>query len=99
MRRYEIGTRLAIGAKQRDLIFLVLKENGKAVISGILGSGILLGFIYYLFEKSIIEYLTLPILPLLIFSLGMISLLSFCSCYLPLRKYLKQPAIYALRGN
>jgi predicted permease len=98
MRRFELGTRMAIGAKRGDLIKLVVKDNVKAVSFGVLLSVGILSILTIGFSEQVNRYLTLQLLPVFIATLAMISLLVLFTCYLPLRKYINRPVIHALKG-
>jgi len=99
MRQFEIGTHLAIGAKRRDIIKLIFKDNASAILLGILSSiGILL-LLTLGFSEQVNRYLTFEILPVFIITLALISVLSLFACYLPLRQYINKPAIHSLKGN
>ncbi|NQY35128.1 MAG: ABC transporter permease [Alteromonadaceae bacterium] len=98
MRRFEIGTRLAVGAKRRDLIALILKDNAKSILFGILTSmSVLLGLTLG-FNEQLNEYLTFQLLPMFMITLALIFIISFAACYLPLRQYINRPAIFSLKG-
>ncbi len=98
MRRFELGTRMAIGAKRGDLITLVIKDNAKAVsLGGVLSVGIL-SILTIGFSEQVSRYLTLQLLPVFIVTLAMISLLVLFACYFPLRQYINRPVIHALKG-
>jgi putative ABC transport system permease protein len=99
MRRFEIGTRLAIGAKGKDIVNLVFKENAGALFIGVTASLLLLILLYEIFSESLNQYLTLSMLPLFISTLGVISLLSSFACYLPLRQYITRPVVHSLKGG
>lgn len=102
MRRLEIGTRMAIGAKGWHLIKLIVKENTSPIVGGIIsGVIVLLGLFIYLTKGASVqvnEYLNWQILPVLLVTLGFISLISFAACYLPLRQYIKRPAMESLKA-
>ena len=99
MRRFEIGTRLAIGAKRLDLIRLVIKENIGAISFGVLVSiGVLL-LLTMEFSSQFNHYFTLQVLPVFLLTLAFISVISFIACYLPLCQYINKPAIHCLKGN
>lgn len=98
IRRFEIGTYMAIGAKRKDIIVMVIKDNASAFLMGIvLGMLILLG-LYVGFSDKLINYLTVELVPIFIATLILIAMISFLACYLPLRKYINKPAIHSLRG-
>ena len=99
MRRFEIGTRMAIGAKSKDIIAMVLKDNAAALLAGVAVSLLLLLGLYVGFSDKLTHYISVALIPIFIATLGLISLISFLACYLPLRQYIKKPAIQSLRGS
>lgn len=98
MRRLELGTRMAIGAKRDDLIIMMIKDNAKPVIFGFLLSLIILFGLYLFLSVELSSYLTMQLVPMLVVTLLMIFSLSLLACYLPLRQYIDKPASYSLRG-
>jgi ABC-type antimicrobial peptide transport system permease subunit len=98
MRRFEIGTRMAIGAKSKDIIGLVFKDNAGALVVGIVVSMLVLLALYFGFSDSISDYISFELVPLFLITLGTISLLSSFACYVPLRQFIKKPVIHALKG-
>ena len=99
MRRAEIGTYMAIGAKGSDIIKLMLKDNFMPIVGGIILSIGILSMLYMSYSQNIATDLSLELLPILLITLGLISIVSILACYLPLRKYIYKPAIHALRGS
>ena len=99
MRRFEIGTRLAIGAKGKDIVTLVFRDNSGAMISGIIISLLVLLGLYLGFRDSLIEYVSIELIPLYMMTLALITLISLFACYMPLRQYINKPAIHSLRGS
>jgi len=99
MRRFEIGTRMAIGAKRRDLVMLIISDNANSILLGIITSILLLLTISLALTEQVEQYLTLALLPVFLMTISLVSLISFTACYLPLRQYINRPAIYSLRGN
>jgi ABC-type antimicrobial peptide transport system permease subunit len=97
IRRFEIGTRLAIGAKGRDIIKLILKDNSKGILIGVAMSTLILLCVWGGFGESFQQYLNLQILPLFILTLALISIISFFACYFPLRQYINKPVIHSLK--
>jgi predicted permease len=99
MRRFEIGTRMAIGAKGKDIILLIIKDNITAFLIGVLLSiAVLLG-LYIAFDDNLLSYVSVELIPLFLITLGFISVISFFACYLPLRQYINKPAIHSLRST
>ncbi|MEW6991913.1 ABC transporter permease [Colwelliaceae bacterium 6441] len=99
MRRFEIGTRMAIGAKGKDIIAMVIKDNASALLIGIVLSSLALLALYVGFSDNLTRYISISLVPIFIGTLGLIALITFFACYLPLRQYIKKPAIYSLRGS
>ncbi|MCJ8320949.1 MAG: ABC transporter permease [Colwellia sp.] len=99
MRRFEIGTRLAIGAKRHDLIKLIIQDNARSILMGISVSLLLFSLLFYGFNEIFISYVSWQLLPVFVFTLAVISTISFIACYLPLRQYINQPAIHSLKGS
>ncbi len=99
MRRFELGTRMAIGAEPGDLIKLIIKDNSIPILIGILASGILLISLYLSYASELVDYVNLKVIINYLVTLVAISALSFVACYLPLRKFINKPAIYCLRGE
>lgn len=99
MRRFEIGTRLAIGAKAKDIVFLVLKDNASAIFIGILISTLILATLYLGFNTSVATYVSVELVLVFIVTLLLILSISGLACYLPLRGYINKPAIHSLKGS
>lgn len=99
MRRFELGTRMAIGAKRKDLVGLIIKDNVWVIMLGVaLGLVLMLG-IYIGYKQALAAYMSVDLLPMFMATILSITLLSLFACYWPLRKYINQPAIHSLRGS
>jgi predicted permease len=99
MRRFEIGTRMAVGAKGKDIIGLIFKGNSRALLTGLAVSIFVLLSLYFGFTDSINEYIRIELVPLFLITLAAISLLSAIACYVPLRQYITKPVIHSLKGS
>lgn len=99
MRRFEFGTRMAIGAKAKDLILLLIKDNIVIISAGIMSSILVLLTLFVIFYSAIAPFINTTLISLYLITLIAISALCVFSCYWPLRKYIKQPAMYSLRGS
>ena len=99
IRRFEIATHMAIGAKKNDIVKLIFFDNIKPLLIGILVSGLLLLALYFNFSELLISYLSIDSIPPLILTLALISLTSFFACYYPLRQYINKPVIHALKSS
>jgi predicted permease len=98
MRRYELGVRMALGARTPEIIKLVIKDNMLPISIGI-GLSLTLTFVIYFFAKeSINSFNELPILPLLI-TLPTLVITALFASYLPVRKMLLQDPVKALRSE
>jgi len=99
MRRFEIGTHLAIGAKRRDIVKLIIKDNISAILIGVFSSIMILLTLSLFFSEQLNNYVNWQLLPLFLLTLSLISSISFAACYLPLRQYINKPAVFSLRGG
>ncbi len=99
IRRFEIATRLAIGAKRKDMIQLIFLDNVKPLIVGILLSGFLSFALFLKFEELLLSYLSITSIPPLLLTLALITLTSFFACYIPLRQYINQPVVHSLKNS
>ncbi|MCJ8319128.1 MAG: FtsX-like permease family protein [Colwellia sp.] len=99
MRRFEIGTRLAIGAKGKDIVILIIKENLVPLIVGIAVSFIVVWGLYLNFNEYLPVDFVAEIVTLFVMTVCLIGIISFIACYLPLRQYINQPAIHSLKGS
>jgi len=98
MRRFELGTRMAIGAKRGDLIKLIIKDNASAILLGILFSVGILSLLTIVFSEQVNYYITLQLLPVFLVTLAVISVMSVFACYFPLRQYINKPVQKTLKG-
>jgi predicted permease len=99
MRRFELGTHMAIGAKRGDVIKLIITDNATAILLGILLSIGVLSLLVFGFSGQVSQYLTFQLLPVFIVTLAMISMLSLFACYFPLRQYVNKPVIHSLKAS
>ncbi len=95
-RTHEIGIRIALGAKESDVLKLVIYQGMKlAIIGTIIGILISLGVITImkslLFEVSAKDPMAFLIVPLLLLGVA------FFACYIPARRATKVDPIVALR--
>ncbi len=99
MRRFEIGTRLAIGAKRSNIISLIVKDNLGVVILGI-GFSALVTLIIYLTNQEVLgSYVNAELFVIFVITIVSIFGLSLFACYWPLRRFINKPAIHSLRGS
>ena len=99
MRRFEIGTRLALGAKRYDLIMMIIKDNTMPLIYGVATSIVLLLALYIGFAEQLENYIKLQLVGIFVLTLCLISTIAWFACYWPLRQFINCPAIFSLRGS
>ena len=99
MRRFELGTRMAIGAKRKDLVGLIVKDNLWVIVLGMASSIVVMLGIYIAFKEALSVYLSVDLLPMFLTTILSIAVLSLFACYWPLRQYINHPAIHSLRGS
>ncbi len=99
IRRFEIGARLAIGAKRTNIFTLILKDNAGGILIGFVVSILLLICLFLSFNGYLNTYISLQMLPLFMLTLSLILVISFLACYLPLRQYINKPVIHSLKGS
>lgn len=96
LRRFEIGTRMSLGASPNDIVKLIFKDNAKPVLMGIAAS-LVLGVVAYSMARQYIDsYLHMQIQPLVI-SLILLLSMAILSSYLPLHKIVKRWPIFSIR--
>lgn len=99
VRRFEIGTRMAIGAKKNDLIKQFLNESAKPYLIGIFLSLLLIFVMYLGWGNQLNVEIGVTTSWVSLFVILLLSLIFFFASYIPLRQYMKKPAIYSLRGS
>ena len=99
MRRFEIGTRLAVGAKGTDILALIIKDNVRALVIGMISALLMILILAITFSASISNYIHLGLITVFCCTIVVISLIALLACYLPLRQYISKPAIACLRGS
>ncbi len=99
LRRFELGIRIAIGAKPKQLVALIIKDNVVAVLWGMVMAGIftLLTILYFIgFIKL---NLNEGFLIIAIQTVMLIFLIVVAASYFSLRKYILKPAIHSLKTD
>ncbi|MGB1199224.1 MAG: ABC transporter permease [Thalassotalea sp.] len=98
MRRFEIGTRMAVGAKGREIITTVIKENASAILMGVAVAGVCLLGLYLGFHQYLSQFIGVQLVFVALVTLLAVAAITFIACYLPLKKYISKPVIHCLRG-
>jgi putative ABC transport system permease protein len=97
-RTRELGIRLALGATQRDLLMMVLREGMLLTTSGILGGLVAAALLTR--AMSSLLFGVRPTDPIVYLSLSLFLLgVAVVACYLPARRTMKVDLIIALRSE
>lgn len=99
MRKTEIATRLAIGAKRKAIFKLMVKDNVGAILLGIILGTIILLSLFIGFSEVLQDYLSYALIFMFVLTISMVGLVSLGAAYLPLRRYFAQPISALLRGE
>jgi putative ABC transport system permease protein len=97
-RTREIGVRMAMGARPRDVLKLVIWQGAKLIAAG-LGAGLAVAFIAsriissLLYQVSATDPLTYLVVPLLLAAVALVA------CYIPARRAMKVDPMTALRAE
>lgn len=98
MRRYEMGVRMALGAKKKRIIAMVLKDAMNPILIG-LGISLLLSIVLYGLANSQVSGLIQPDAVQVGASLVLLLVFSLLACYLPVNNIVRSDPIKALRNE
>jgi predicted permease len=98
MRRYELGIRMALGAKSRQIIHLVIKDNMTPISIGLLFSSLIMMTVLAFNKQQINLSDELSLLPL-IMVIPIILLTAFFASYMPIRNVIRKDPIQALKSD
>lgn len=94
LRRFELGVRMAIGARPASIVCQFLQETGLPVCAGLAAALLLLVAV-----QGWSPLLTTPLQPASLLPLALILLLSLLTVLAAVRHIINKPAIYALQGR
>jgi ABC-type antimicrobial peptide transport system permease subunit len=95
-RRHEIGIRMALGAKARDILTMVLLESGEILAIG-LGAGIVLSLAAGRMARSLLFGLSPSDPAAIMTAVGALALIALLATYLPARRAAALDPLKALR--
>ncbi|KZN32601.1 hypothetical protein N480_25465 [Pseudoalteromonas luteoviolacea S2607] len=99
MRRFELGTRLAIGAKRFDVVRLIVKDNAISVGIGFVISIIALLGLFIGYSEALNDYINSQLIPVFFVTLALISVMVLFACYWPVRPIINSSPIRSLRNS
>jgi predicted permease len=99
MRRFELGTRIAIGAKRKDLIGLIVRDNTGAVVIGIAISVMVLLALFVGFSEELSNYINMQLIMTFFVTLVLIGIMTLFACYWPMRSIINSQPIHSLRSG
>ena len=99
IRRFELGTRLALGAKTKNIVSMIFRDNLQPLATGVTSSIILLLVGYLTYSDELSKYINIELLWMFIVTLLFIVSILFFSCYLPLRNIINRQVIYSIHGS
>ncbi|MBO0721539.1 MAG: ABC transporter permease [Blastocatellia bacterium] len=97
-RRHEMGVRIALGARSRDVLKLVVRQGMKLAVIGV-ALGLISSFVLtrlmktLLFSVSVTDVTTFVLIPLLL------AIVALVACYIPARRATKVDPLIALRSG
>ena len=97
LRRFEIGTRMSLGANPANIVKLIMLSNTKPVLLGFVASIVIGIAIYSVARQHIDNYMNLEALPL-VAAAASILLVAAIASYLPIHAIVRKWPIHALRG-
>lgn len=99
MRRFEFGTRLALGAKRRAIVLLVFKDNFRPLLLGMTGSVLAILAIYLSNSENLSQYMGIQLVTYFVVTVLLVMGVLLAACYLPVRRFINQPVSHSLRGS
>lgn len=98
LRKFEIGTRLAIGAKGRDILSMMFKDNLSALIIGLTASFAITSLLFMTYSQYLAALLNASSPVWLAATLTSVLATTLLGCYLPIRPLISRPVIHSLRN-
>lgn len=98
-RRFELGTRIAIGARKNQLVRLIVRQNLLPIVAGIAVQLALLVAIYFYSTELVAPYISAELIGVFAVNLAIVVGIALTACYLPMRALFAQPPAFILRNE
>jgi predicted permease len=98
-RRFELGTRVAIGARKHQLLKMILGQNLLPIAIGILLGLALLFAVYAFLRETVMPYINTDLIGVFAANLAIVLAIAFAACYFPLRALFSRPPAFILRNE
>ena len=98
IRRVEIGIRMSLGAKSKDLIRLIFTDSMRPFFYGVAAFILFLVISFLIVNHEISNYYSFETLMASFISFLSVSVTLFLACYIPLRRYINLPPIKNLNS-
>lgn len=98
-RRFELGTRLAIGARKHQLVQLIVRQNLLPIILGVAVQLALLALVYSYKTELVAPYVTTELISVFAVTLAIVLGIAVNACYLPMRALFARSPAFILRNE
>lgn len=98
-RRFELGTRIAIGARKRQLVQLIARQNLLPLGAGVAIQLALLAGLYVYKQELVAPYVSFELVGIFGLNLAIVLGIALVACWLPLRALLSQAPAFILRNE
>lgn len=98
-RRFELGTRIAIGARKNQLLELIVRQNLLPIAIGVTVQAVLLVVVYVYKKELVVPYVSTELVAVFAVNLAIVFAIAINACYLPMRALFAQPPAYILRNE
>lgn len=98
-RRFELGTRIAIGAKKNQLLGLIVRQNLSPIVVGIVVQIVCLAGIFVARRALVAPYVSTELLGVFAINLVIVLGIALNACYLPMRALFGQSPAFILRNE
>jgi predicted permease len=96
-RRFELGTRIAIGAKKKQLLQMIIRQNLLPIIVGVVVQLVLLATIFFWKRDLVTPYVSPELMGVFAINLALVIGIALNACYLPMRALFAQSPAFILR--